>query len=266
MKTRLFGLFTAGILCVACLAQQPAPADSSGVTPQTPPAGSSQSASSSQPQASARPWITPGSVIPVQLTKTIDAKKIKTGDPVEAKVTQDMKNGNGQLVVPKDTKVIGHVTEAQARSKEQKESQVGIAFDHAVLKNGSDEQLPMSIQAIISPTGMNSNAGSGASDTSNQPAAAPSGGGTYGNSGGRSGMGGGSQPQPSTTSARSDAPNDAQARGQQPITGNTQGVVGIPNLKLSTEPNPTQGSLLSSEKNNVKLDSGTVLLLRVNQQ
>ena len=64
----------------------------------------------------------------------------------------------------------------------------------------------------------------------------------------------------------SDAPNDAQTRGQQPITGNTQGVVGIPNLKLSTEPNPTQGSLLSSEKNNVKLDSGTVLLLRVNQQ
>ena len=265
MKTRLIGLFTAGILCAACLAQQPAPADSSGVAPQTPPTGSSQSVPSSQPQTSTRPWITPGSVIPVQLTKTIDAKKIKTGDPVEAKVTQDMKNGNGQLVVPKDTKVIGHVTEAQVRSKEQK-SQVGIAFDHAVLKNGGDEQLPMSIQAIISPTGMNSNAGSGASDTSNQPAAAPSGGGTYGNSGGRSGMGGGSQPQPSTTSARSDAPNDAQARGQQPITGNTQGVVGIPNLKLSTEPNPTQGSLLSSEKNNVKLDSGTVLLLRVNQQ
>jgi len=266
MKTRLIGLFTAGILCAACLAQQPAPADSSGVAPQTPPTGSSQSVPSSQPQTSTRPWITPGSVIPVQLTKTIDAKKIKTGDPVEAKVTQDMKNGNGQLVVPKDTKVVGHVTEAQVRSKEQKESQVGIAFDHAVLKNGGDEQLPMSIQAIISPTGMNSNAGSGASDTSNQPAAAPSGGGTYGNSGGRSGMGGGSQPQPSTTSARSDAPNDAQARGQQPITGNTQGVVGIPNLKLSTEPNPTQGSLLSSEKNNVKLDSGTVLLLRVNQQ
>jgi hypothetical protein len=266
MKTRLFGLFTAGILCAACLAQQPAPADSSSVTPQTPQTGSSQSAPSSQPQTSASPRIAPGSVIPVQLTKTIDAKKIKTGDPVEAKVTQDLKNGNGELVVPKDTKIMGHVTEAQVRSKEQKESQVGITFDHAVLKNGGDEQLPMSIQAIISPTGMNSNAGNGASDTSNQPAAAPSGGGTYGNSSGRGGMGAGSTPQPSTTSARSDAPNDAQARGQQPITGNTQGVVGIPNLKLSTEPNPTQGSLLSSEKNNVKLDSGTLLLLRVNQQ
>jgi len=37
------------------------------------------------------------------------------------------------------------------------------------------------------------------------------------------------------------------------------------NLKLSPAPNPTQGSVVSSEKNNVKLDSGTLLLLRVNQ-
>jgi hypothetical protein len=51
----------------------------------------------------------------------------------------------------------------------------------------------------------------------------------------------------------------------QPITGNTQGVVGIPDLKLSTASGSTQASVLSSEKNNVKLDSGTLMLLRVNQ-
>ena len=60
-----------------------------------------------------------------------------------------MKNTNGEIIVAKDTKVMGHVTEAQARNKEQKESQVGIAFDRAVLRNGSEMQMPMSIQATI---------------------------------------------------------------------------------------------------------------------
>jgi hypothetical protein len=52
------------------------------------------------------------------LTKTIDAKKAKTGDEVEAKVTMDLKTNSGEVLVPKDTKVIGHVTEAHARSKD----------------------------------------------------------------------------------------------------------------------------------------------------
>jgi hypothetical protein len=41
--------------------------------------------------------------------------------------------------------------------------------------------------------------------------------------------------------------------------------VGIENLKLSAAPDATQGSVVSSEKGNVKLDDGTFLLLRVNQ-
>jgi hypothetical protein len=96
-----------------------------------------------------REW--PGSVIPVQLMKTVDAKKAKAGDEVEARVTQDLKSGNGEFVVARDTKVVGHVTEAQARTKEQREPQIGIAFDHAVMKQGSDVSMPMSIPAIISP-------------------------------------------------------------------------------------------------------------------
>ncbi|HZC23015.1 MAG TPA: hypothetical protein VE866_06730, partial [Candidatus Binatia bacterium] len=68
----------------------------------------------SQAQTASAPKIAPGSVIPVQLTKTVDAKKAKTGDEVVAKVTQDMKTQTGEVLVPKDTKVTGHVTEAQA--------------------------------------------------------------------------------------------------------------------------------------------------------
>jgi hypothetical protein len=35
--------------------------------------------------------------------KTVDAKKASTGDEVQAKVNQDLKADNGQVVVPKDT-------------------------------------------------------------------------------------------------------------------------------------------------------------------
>src|SRR5215469_4560414 len=136
-------------LCTIAYAQEAASRGNGGV-PQNP-----QSQTAAQGRQTGTPRIAPGSVIPVQLTKSIDAKKAKTGDAVEAKVTQDLKAESGEVIVPKDTKFVGHVTEAQPRTKEQKESQVGIAFDHAVMKNGGDVSMPLSVQAVISPTAGN---------------------------------------------------------------------------------------------------------------
>ena len=120
--------------------------------------------------------IAPGGVIPAQLTKSLDAKKVKTGDEIEAKVTQDLKSENGAVIVPKDTKVLGHVTEAQARSKDQKESEVDIAFDRAIMKNGTDLTLPMSVQAIVAPPSLNAG-NSEAGESMGMPPSAPGGGG-----------------------------------------------------------------------------------------
>jgi hypothetical protein len=238
----------------------PATQGASSTTQGTPgqPGTASQANSS---QANGAPKIAPGSVIPVQLTKSIDAKKVKTGDPVEAKVTQDLKTSSGVLVVPKDTKVLGHVTEAQARSKEQKESQLGIAFDRAVIKNAGDVPLPMSIQAVIVPPSQNNNAGGeGTSQAGGYP-----GGGAPGNARNNGAAGAPSQsPTASSAAPESDSQAGTNPAPQQ-ITGDTQGVVGMANVKLSAAPNGSQGSVLSSEKNNVKLESGTVMLLRVNQ-
>ena len=211
-------------------------------------------------------------MIPAQLTKGVDAKKAKTGDEVVAKVTQDMKTSGGEVLVPKDTKIVGHVTEAQPRSKEQKESQVAIAFDRAVMKNGSEVQLPMSIQAIIGEQN-NPNAPGGNEQTSSGGAysspTGTSGGAAAGGSGRTSGAGSaGAQPTPSPSAGTSTTGSNSQTEaGSRPqITGQTQGVVGISNLKLSPGSNPSQGSVVSSDKNNVKLDSGTLLLLKVNPQ
>ena len=237
---------------------------SQGTTPQT-SAPSSQPPATSQP---ANPRIAPGSVIPVRLTKSIDAKKSKAGDEIVAKVTQDLKTNNGVVLVPKDTKVVGRVTEAQPHSKEQKESEIGIAFDHAVLKNGSEMRMPLSVQAIIAPRNpATDNAGNGGGEGQPAMPSAP-GGATPGATGGRtSGMGENSTPPPANAPTDNSTSTDAQssATAGGPITGNTQGVVGFPDLKLATAaPDSAQGSVVSSEKNNVKLESGTFMLLRVN--
>jgi hypothetical protein len=270
MKRFLIAVFAAALLCGSLLAQTPQPPSSGNMPPEqqtpsaqptAPPSAPAQATAPAAP-AGSTPRIAPGSVIPVQLTKGINAKKAKNGDEVVAKVVQDLQNSDGTVIVPKDTKVVGHVTEAEARSKDLKESQVAIAFDHAVLKTGEQMQMPMSIQAIIAPPNRNPTS---AGQPSGYPGSGASGAATGG--GGRSGSMQGAAPEtpsaPPTAGSEPAGPQGPQAQPQ--ITGNTQGVVGIPDLKLTVMPDPRQGSVLSSEKNNVKLDDGTFLLLRVSQ-
>lgn len=296
MKSAL-ALISVGLLCAAGLAQttpstpeqnpatspsttqMPSPQASQPAEPKTmqpgtpPPTEPQNSGTSSNPatpmaplssaSANQSPRIAPGSVIPVLLTKTVDAKKAKQGDEVHAKVTMDLKTNAGEVLVPKDTEVLGHVTEVQARNKEQKESQLGIVFDRTDTKSGA-MQMPMSIQAIIGPQNGNAN-DSAAPDQSASSSPSPASTGV----GGRSPMGSSSsspaapQPQPGLPSAGSGSGDQPANNARPQITGKTQGVVGIPNLKLEAGPN--SASVLSSEKNNVKLESGTLLLLRVSQ-
>jgi hypothetical protein len=252
-------VFAIALLCASSTAQSPQPNSTSA--PQTQPAvqppapTTSGKANAGTAPAGTPPRLAPGSVLPAVLTKSIDAKKAQTGDEVVAKVTQDLRSNAGALIMPKDTKIVGHITEVQARSKEQKESQLAIVFDHAVLPSGQ-MQMPMSIQAIIDLRNPGSSASSNAS---------PDAGGSSPSLGGRPGPMGGGTPTASTPKAPADtgAPASTPNQPRPQITGNTQGVVGIENLKLSAAPDVKQGSVVSSEKNNVKLDDGTLLLLRV---
>jgi hypothetical protein len=61
----------------------------------------------------------------------------------------------------------------------------------------------------------------------------------------------------------SGAPAGSSSNSRPAITAQTQGVIGISNLTLNPASTPAQGSILSSEKNNVKLESDTMMLLRV---
>jgi hypothetical protein len=231
-------------------------------TPANPAQNSSHSpAASNAAQPANNLRIAPGSVIPVQLTKTIDAKKLKPGEEVYAEVTEDLKSGNGEIIVPKNTKIVGKVTEAQARDKQDKESQVGIAFDQAVMKDGASMTLPLSIQAVIARSYLNPSSSAASQQPAPQGSPTPGGGGMT--PGGRSpGM---QQPQASNPASVEEPANASPNPKAHQITQNTQGVLGIENLTLSTAPNKAQGSLLTSDKRNVKLDGGTLMLLRVNK-
>lgn len=217
-----------------------------------------------QPAAQEAIRIAPGSIIPVQLTKSVEAKKAKAGEEVTARVTQDLKTSSGQVLIPKDTEIVGHVTQAQTRSKGEKESDLGLSFDRAVLKDGNNMPLPASIQAVIAPQTMapsNNGEGTNAPTPSSNGGAFPSG-------GNRPGMqGGGSQqpPQNSPPDQTSNAPSTQQSSTRPPITSKTEGVVGLEHYKLSNSSDSKEGSVVSSDKGNVKLESGTLMLLRVNQ-
>jgi hypothetical protein len=269
MKSIFAGIFAFAVLCGLCafsLAQDATPSSPTPSSTTAPPAVPAQGAQSNSGQANGAPRIAPGSVIPVELTKSIDAKKVKTGDEVEAKVTEDMKAGNGEIIVPKNTKIVGKVTEAQARNKEQKESQLGIAFDRAVLKSGGDIPLPMSVQAIISPSYLSGGSNGNGSGSAAQSQSAPSPGGTPASNTNTRNAGTGNA-QASVPPANDGGYGETQtATGpRQPITGETQGVLGFPDLKLSNTTEKAQGSVVISEKNNVKLETGTLMLLRVSQ-
>jgi hypothetical protein len=267
VRNEITALFLGALLCAPAIAQNAPPASASEPSASQPqpstPAGHPPSAAT-QPAASANNplKIAPGSVIPVQLQKTVDAKKAKTGDEVVATVTQDMKTNSGDVLVPKDTKILGHVTTAQARNKEQKQSELAIAFDHAVVK-GDQMPLPMSIQAVVAP--QPANPAEGGSDQGNAP---PQSGSSGSPMAGRTPTGGMSQSpqQPSNyPPGEGSTGSQPQTNARPPITGNTQGVIGMPDVKLeTTAQNTAQGSLMTSEKNNVKIEKGTMLLLRVN--
>src|SRR5258706_16221783 len=101
--------------------------------------GNAQAASASRLQS--------GSTVQAELSKPVDCRKNKPGDEVIAKTTQDVKS-DGKVVLPKGSKIVGKVTQAQARAKGQDESQLGIAFDHAILKDGSQMPVSSEIQAV----------------------------------------------------------------------------------------------------------------------
>jgi hypothetical protein len=226
-----------------------------------------------------------GTTLQAELTKSIDAKKAKPGDEVTAKLTQDVKS-SGQVVLHKGTKLVGHVTEAQARSKENSESRLGIAFDKAVSKGGEEMAFTGVIQALAAPvqgslsatTDDAGNLGSGmGSGSGTAMGGGRNGGGSIAPMGGRGAVNSTlgtatntvNNTAGSVTNTATGAVNGSvnQATGvaaNGAINSATRGVVGMQGVALNTATaGSAQGSVVSSATKNVKLDSGTQMILQV---
>jgi hypothetical protein len=225
-----------------------------------------------------------GTTLQAELTKSLDAKKAKPGDEVTAKVTQDVKS-NGSVVIHKGSKLVGHVTEAQAKSKENAESKLGVVFDKAVLKGGQEVAFNGMIQALAPPV---QGALSVAGDEGSKLGSGMGSGNSVG--GGHSGGAGGLAPIGAATSAAGSTVNSAagvagNAAGSVTnstgavagvanrtsglaangaLTSGAHGVLGMEGLALNAAAaGSAQGSVLSSASKNIKLDSGTQMILQV---
>ena len=81
---------------------------------------------------------------------TLKAKKLKVGDKVKAEVSQDVVS-HGKVIIPVETKLVGHVTEVSARDSTHPESRLGIVFDRILLKHFHDIDFEAVVQAVSQP-------------------------------------------------------------------------------------------------------------------
>src|ERR1700737_797728 len=102
--------------------------------------------------ASSEASLAGGMVINATLDSSIDSKKAKAGEQITAHTTEAVKSTDGRAILPKGTKLIGHVTQASARSNGQGEAMLAIQFDKAVLKDGQEVPLNVVIQAVAAPS------------------------------------------------------------------------------------------------------------------
>ena len=293
MNRTMASLVTGALLSAMCLAQSSADMQTSGPASQGTSvsadksgvqAGSNSSANAAQEtafpgkngqaQAATEGKLQAGSTVQAELTKPVDARKNKTGDEVVAKTTQDVKS-NGQTVLPKGSKIVGHITEVQARDKAQQESHMAIAFEHAILKNGTQVPMVLTLQAIGSSqanaaAAMDDSemAGSTLAGEDVSGMATASGSGTT-----RGVLGGAASTSGRVVDTTGSAAGGTLHAAHSPSSGvagglnsTSHGVVGLRGLNLSSATTGTAnaGSMISSSTSNVHLDSGTRMILTAN--
>jgi len=238
-----------------------------------------------------------GSELNATLSRPVDAGKSKPGDEVTATNAQDVKS-DGHLLIPRGSKLMGHVTEAQPHGQKgssgkggsgaegaaasatgSAESRLGIVFDRAVLKNGREVPLNATVQALgaaqsaasmevpdMGEGAMNAGgAAGGAARGSGRGALGGVGGGLAGSVGGVARTTGGAV-NSTVGGSLGAATHSAGAVGGLDavghLTAGSKGVFGLKGLELtSAAAGSAEGSVITSATHNVRLESGTNLLL-----
>lgn len=225
-----------------------------------------------------------------ELENKLDTKTARVGDPVVLKTSQKMKTADG-TVIPKGTRLVGHVTDAQARDAGHAESHLGLTFDRAELKGGQNVAIHSMIQSVEPRAGAVAEDSMAADDS----LASPMGGGVVGG-GARAGGGGrlvgGGAPvggaidrvgstatqtgarlttvaDNTTHTAAGAADRTVSGAGAKAHAAGSAGgnlaarATGMPGVMLRSGASASSAGMLSASKKNVHLDSGTQMELGI---
>jgi hypothetical protein len=182
------------------------------------------------------------------LDKTIDTKKAKQGDPVTAKLEQNVQISDA-VALPKNTVLEGHVDEVQA-SEHKSDSTVTVTFDKAKLKDGKEVAIKATVLAVSAPYYAQqqpggSPGGAPAAMPSSAPGGTPSGGGSMGS-------GGNGSAAPAATPQSMNVPDASQGPSQP-----TQSHGGVPDVMLKSDIHEHTSGTFSSKGKNVHVPDGT---------
>ena len=200
-----------------------------------------------------------GTAVNAELNSSVDSKKAKVGDKVEAHTNEEIKYA-GRIIVPKGAKLEGHVTEATARSKGDSGSKLAIQFDKAMAKKGEEIPLNVAILAIAAALPDFSGGAPGGSDPRGSGGAPTANGSPMGTS-----------HAPTATPGTPNYPGAVDgtmgANGVAQLSAKSRGVYGLSDLKLmAASSDAGQTTVITSSGKNVHLDGGTRLLLVVPEQ
>lgn len=202
----------------------------------------------------------PGATVRITLQKPLDSRKNKPGDQVVAKSVESIK-ANGHDVLPKGTRIIGHLSGVEGHTKEKPQAFLGIILDRAILKSGREVPVHFLIQAVAPGQGTD------APNMSLTPATAAGSAGGFGPVAGPLTAGSSSDPNGGTpgriASPESPTADNMTERGE--LTPGCRGVLRMEGLALVPE-YPTLGSVIVSRNRNIQLDIGTQMMLRVPEQ
>ena len=206
-----------------------------------------------------------GTVLNATLNSSVDSKKAKPGEQITAHTTEAVKSTDGRMILPKGTKLIGHVTQASARGNGQEQAMLAIQFDKAVLKDKQEMPLNVTIQAIAAPPQQASSSAFGGSSAGGAGAPGTSPSNNPSMSGSRGARPDGTPPADSYPSANSTGAPGGEPNSGGPLPANMRGVYGLDGVRITANANG-EGTVLTSSAKNVHLDGGTRLLLAVQPQ
>jgi hypothetical protein len=215
----------------------------------------------------AQPEASPGVV--AQINRDLNVRKLKAADRITAKVLQDLVLG-GKIVIPRNSKLIGRVAEAQATSQADSVARLALVFERVDLKDGGTLSLHGVIQALAPPMydpfleGIMASSSPYAGPQSGHPATGGTGQSnvptpTVSSDPRKSGAAGLEQRKQGLEDAGKRRPSGPQGpRGA--LMASSHGVFGYPGLTLrATEPVP----VLVSVGHNIDLEKGTQIVLRL---